>query len=52
MAALTAGGEYSERTFMLGNGGLTPHTMLLGKDGSMLVGAETGLYRFVPDSLW
>lgn len=51
MAALTAGGEYSERTFMLGNGGLTPHTMLLGKDGSMLVGAETGLYRFVPDSL-
>lgn len=51
MAALAAGGEYSERTFMLGNGGLTPHTMLLGKDGSMLVGAETGLYRFVPDSL-
>lgn len=51
MAALTAGGEYLERTFLLGNSGLTPHTMLLGKDGSMLVGAETGLYRFVPDSL-
>lgn len=51
MAALTAGGEYSERAFQLGNSGLTPHTMLLGKDGSMLVGAETGLYRFVPDSL-
>lgn len=51
MAALTAGGDYSERAFQLGNSGLTPHTMLLGKDGSMLVGAETGLYRFVPDSL-
>lgn len=50
-ATLTAGGTYSERTFRLGADSLIPRTLAFDRQGRMLVGAETGLYRFTPDSL-